>query len=136
MIAVDTNILVYAFDDAYPKKNEVCRRILMDVFGGKLRGAVTCQVLAEFATAVTRKIERPISKNEAFTLIEAIQASDNWTVFPYSANTVLAALQSTNHFWDALIAETLNENHVSEILTENVKDFQGMGLKVKNPFKN
>ena len=44
MDAIDTNILVYAFDIAYPKKREVCGKIVSDIFSGNGSAAVTNQI--------------------------------------------------------------------------------------------
>jgi len=133
MIGLDTNILVYAFDKAYPKKREICKKIINDIFNGKKVGAVTNQILAEFASAVTKKIEKPLKKDDAIAIIGAIYFSENWKVFNYSGKTVLEALRLNKPFWDSLIIETLKENNVQEIVTENSKDFENNGLKVFNP---
>ncbi len=58
MDAIDTNILVYAFDSAYPVKRQICKKIIEDIFIGKKSGAVTNQILAEFAIATTMKCQR------------------------------------------------------------------------------
>ncbi len=53
----------------------------------------------------------------------------------YSSATKKSAYQGTP-FWDALIAETMLENGVSTIYTENEKDFKKMrGINAINPFK-
>ena len=60
MIAIDTNILVYAFDTSYPEKREKCKKIIQDIFDGKQEGALTNQILAEFTNVVLKKIEKPL----------------------------------------------------------------------------
>ncbi len=133
MDAIDTNILVYAFDTAYPKKREMCKKIITDIFAGKTHGVVTNQILAEFSFAVTTKIEKPLSKKDAASIVGSILSSENWKVIGYTGETVLHALNSPQPFWDALIAQTLKANNVKKIITENVKDFEG-SLQVNNPF--
>ena len=133
MTAIDTNILVYAFDTAYAQKRKVCRTILQEVFEGKKQGVVTNQILAEFAYVVTRKIEKPLSKNEVRAIIASILNSSNWKVYNYKGDNVFHAILSEQSFWDALIVQTLKENNVPEIITENVKDFVGTGINAKNP---
>lgn len=134
MFAVDTNILVYAFTKAYPEKRSIARSIVEDIFLGKNKGVVTNQILAEFSIIMTRKMEKPLSKSETRTIIGAIMSSENWHVFNYNGDTVLRALDTTQSFWDALIAETLKENNIQKIITENEKHFKESGLLVRNPF--
>ncbi len=134
MIAIDTNILVYAFDIAYPEKRAVCQKIISDIFEGKMQGVVTNQILAEFAAATMRKIEKPLSSSEVQAVIGTIITSANWKVFNYTGKTVMNALFSKQPFWDALIAETLHENQVSSLITENTKDFATHKVKTENPF--
>ena len=62
MIAIDTNLLVYAFDSSYPEKRKKCKELVLSVFEGEKKAAVTNQILAEFAFIVTQKIENPLSK--------------------------------------------------------------------------
>ena len=134
MIAIDTNILVYAFDAAYPEKREIAKKIVTDIFSGKKEGVLTNQILAEFSVVVTKKVERPLSKEETQSIIGAILSSQNWKVFNYTGETVLRALKQNKPFWDALIVETLKEHNISKIITENVKHFEQSGVSVMNPF--
>lgn len=135
MDAIDTNILVYAFDSAYPAKRQICKKIIEDIFIGKKLGAVTNQILAEFASATTMKIETPLKKKDAAAIVGSILMSENWNVLNYTGETVLQALESENPFWDALITQTLKRHNIKNIITENVKDFEGTGLIAENPFK-
>ncbi|MBI4140607.1 PIN domain-containing protein [Candidatus Woesearchaeota archaeon] len=134
MNAVDTNILVYAFDAAYPEKRNVCQRLVSAVFEGKLQAVVTNQILAEFVFVVMQKIENPLAVAEARAVVGAIMTSANWRVFNYTPETILKALEFRLPFWDSLIVETLKENGVGGIITENTKDFLNSGIKVVNPF--
>jgi len=136
MKGIDTNILVYAFDTAYPPKREVCRSIVEGIFLGKERGAVTTQVLAEFANAVTKKVEHPLGKGQAAAIVRSILASENWSVFPYLGEDVAGAILEPNPFWDSLIAKTFSRNSVNKILTENKKHFAGSGVTAINPFES
>ncbi len=135
MIAIDTNILVYAFDTAYHEKREISKQIVQEVFLGKRSAVVTNQILAEFCAVVTKKVEKPLSKEEAQSIIGALLASGNWNILNYNSETVLCALALPHPFWDALIIQTLKENNIDTLLTENVKHFQGSGLKIQNPFQ-
>lgn len=134
MIAIDTNILVYAFDKAYPEKRKICKEIIGKIFEGKQTGVLTNQILAEFVNVVTRKIEKPLSRDEAKSIIGAILSSENWKIYNYTGETVFKSLSSQGEFWDVLIAQTLKEQNVNNIITENLKDFKELGIKTENPF--
>lgn len=134
MDAIDTNILVYAFDTAYPSKRAVCKNLVQSVFEGRRVAVLTNQILAEFAFAVMRKIERPMSREEVEAIIGAILSSPHWKVFNYTAHTLHRAVSSPHPFWDALIIQTLKENNVHKIITENTKDFAASGVIPSNPF--
>lgn len=135
MIAIDTNILVYAFDISYNEKREICKEIINEIFEGKKIGVVTNQVLGEFANVVTRKIEKPLSKEDTSSIIGAILTSENWKILNYTGETVLNALKLNKNFWDSVIIQTLKEHNIKEIVTENIRDFEGSGLIVINPFE-
>lgn len=66
--------------------------------------------------------------------------SVNWTKINYSADTLEQAMNTAINqkvdFWDALIAETMKENGIVKIYTENEQDFMKIpGIKVVNPLK-
>lgn len=136
MIGIDTNILVYAFDIAYLEKRSICKEIIEEIFSGKQKGVVTNQILAEFVNVVTRKIEKPLSEDSAKAIIGSIISSENWKIYNYTSTTILNSLPCNGSFWDFLIVQTLKENGINIIVTENVKDFSGFGIKVINPFKD
>ena len=58
-LMVDTNILVYAYDNANPVKQKKALAIL-DELAITSRGVLSVQVLAEFIVTVTRKIALPL----------------------------------------------------------------------------
>ena len=132
MKGIDTNLLVYAFDNAYPKKRNICKKIIEDCFSGKEELAVTNQILAEFSLIITKKIEKPLSSKEAKAILSSIVQSENWKVFNYTEHEVIGAT-GKERFWDSLIALTLKRNGVDTLLTENVKDFKEGGITINNP---
>lgn len=138
---IDTNILVYAFDEAEPEKKVKCEKILEKVLLGEKRVFVSNQILAEFYNALTKKIEKPIESGKVLKMIQSLLRANNAIKIDYTSKTVEKAVKKSiehkMHFWDALIAETMLENQVFEILTENEKDFSKIGqIKAVNPMKN
>jgi len=134
MIAIDTNILVYAFDTAYHEKRLTCQSLVKGIFGGLRIGVITNQILAEFVSVVTKKIEKPISTDQARAIIESILISENWKVINYNGEIIIKTLEHGKFNWDILIAETLKSNGIKEIITEDIKGFKELGLEPLNPF--
>ena len=137
-IMVDTNLLVYAFDTSEPLKREKCKAILEQVSAGEIKAAVSNQILAELYNALTRNIEIPVSADDAATIVSGIIESEKWVKLNYTATTVKAAMQASKmasaKFWDSLIMQTMLENGIAIIYTENSKDFiKFNSLKVVNP---
>ncbi|MBI2598274.1 MAG: PIN domain-containing protein [Candidatus Diapherotrites archaeon] len=136
---VDSNILVYAFDESEPKKRLIAKKIVEDITKGEKKGIVSNQVLGELFFALTKKIEKPLKKETAQIIINGLIDSVHWKKVNYSVHTVSKAIEISIKenlpFWDSIILETMLENKVFAILTENTKDFASRQIKAKNPFK-
>lgn len=135
---IDSNILVYAFDKSEAVKHTKARKLLEKCFSGETHLTTSVQVLSEFFVNVTKKIEKPIAIEEAKGIVEKIIEFQAFTVFAVKASTIKSAISTIQktgvHYWDALIAETMKENKVFEILTENTKDFKKIKeIEAKNP---
>lgn len=136
----DTNIIIYAHDISELEKKDICARLLENVYENELTGVVSNQILGEVFKGLTKNIEKPISVEEAKLVIENIIDSDSWTKINYTHETVKRTILTVKvhkaPFWDSLIAETMKENGIVKIYTENEKDFKKIpGIKVVNPFK-
>lgn len=88
---------------------------------------------------ITKKVENPIEIEEARAIIKDFLKSDNWRIIDRDVETFLVAIdliQKHNiHLWDALIAASMKENDLIEIVTENKKDFDKIpSIKVSVPF--
>ena len=132
----DTNILIYAYDLNEPRKRKLCKQIVKDVFSGMDVGVVSEQILVELYNSLTRKLSIPT--DSARKIVESFILSENWLKINYNENTIRAALKSSfafkSPFLDTLIAETMKDNGLNTIITENEKDFIKIpGIKVINP---
>jgi predicted nucleic acid-binding protein len=136
----DTNILVYAHDISEEEKWVVCNKLLSQVFLSKLNGAVSAQVLAEVFYVLTKKVKNPLDAEESKKIIFNFLKSENWLKISYDENTLEKAINTSIDvkidLWDALIAETMKENGINKIYTENERDFKKIPrIKVINPLK-
>ena len=131
---VDTNVLVYAYDLSEPAKREKCLRILEKCWRGEIVLAVSNQVLAELFVVLTEKVERPLSKEDAKKIIGQIIEFNGFAKLNYGCQTVKSAAELSakykSKFWDSIIMATMIENSISEIYTENDKDFTIPGIRI------
>ena len=134
---VDTNVLVYAFSHEQDSKNEKARELLDKCWDGHIRLAVSNQNFAEFAFVSMNKAK--LEGREITVAIGQIVYFNGFKKVNYSPQTVLLAIEIANEFrtsfWDALLAATMKEHHITHIYTENTKDFKMPWIKAVNPFK-
>ena len=131
---LDTNVLVYAFDEGEPEKREVARGLVEEhlVEGD---GMLSVQVLREFYAA-TRKPTRPLPIEKA---VEAVGYLATFSPIAEDARMVVGAIRRSQvlmlSFWDALIVEAALRGGADRLLTEHLQHGQRIeGLTVENPF--
>jgi predicted nucleic acid-binding protein len=130
---LDTNVVVYAFDQAAPEKREKAIRILES--GDRL--VVSTQVLLESWWVLTRKLGVPLTESEAAEVIEQLCLLP---VVATDSELVLRAIQTSTRaqlaLWDALIVEAARTAGCEEILTEDLQHGQDFGgIVVVDPFR-
>jgi predicted nucleic acid-binding protein len=128
---VDTNIWVYAVDDADEAKQDRAREVLRRIE----QAVVSAQVLNEFYTVVTRKLDRPMSPEQAAAAVEDMS---QLLVVPVDRYLTLDAIAlSRSHqlsLWDAAIVEAARSASCAEVLTEDLQDGRSFdGVVVRNP---
>ena len=79
-VFVDTNILLYAYDKSEPAKQPRAMAAL-DLLAREHIGVLTPQVLAEFYVNATRRLDPPLTDEEAYESIQNYILS--WEVLPY-----------------------------------------------------
>ena len=134
---IDTNILVYAYDKASEKHAKVVMLLKDTLLSGNCVASI--QNLAEFSRLVTEKLPKIIPFEQARNIL--LELSECLEIIYYDAHTVADALSLCEshkiHFFDALIAATMENEKIRIIITENEKDFVKIPwLTVINPFKD
>lgn len=131
---VDTNVLIYAHDIDAKRKHETAKAVLRELWSERT-GLVSTQVLQEFYVNVTRKIARPVPKNQARSVVRSYA---NWCVETTLAEITAAfRVEDQNRigFWDALIIASAVKGGASRILSEDFNAGQTiMGVRIENPF--
>ncbi len=134
----DTNIICYAFDSSEPSKRKICEKLIESVYAEDVLGAISNQVLVETYNVLTRKFGIPLERTKE--IMKSLTVSEHWYRINYTTNTINRAMDNSDRFQvpflDLLIVETMKENFITEIITENERDFEKIpGIKVTNPFK-
>src|SRR3989338_773120 len=135
----DTNLLVYAFDETEKDKHLSAKKLVEEIHKGHAYGIVSNQVLAELFSVLTTKHRFKMAREDAEASVNSFIDSPHWRKINYTASTVSKAMRrSAEHgtpLWDALIVETMVENGVYTLLTEDANGFKDCPVKVVNPFK-
>lgn len=132
---VDSNVLVYANDEASgPKQDEARRRIAALWRSGT--AVVSVQVLQETYVTVTRKLVRAITPDAARDLVSTY---GTWPTHTPGLSVVLDASEVAERhrisFWDALIVVSARAMGAEVLLTEDLSHGQVIeGVRVVNPF--
>ena len=132
---IDTNILVYAYDNHFPDKQQRAQEILIRaVKNGS--GVLSTQVLGEFFTVVTEKIKVPLSVKNARDIIKYMGSMPVQEIDLLIVNRAIDTLEQYKiSYWDSLIiaaAERAGCNHIlSEDLNAGQKYYE---MEVINPF--
>ena len=145
MMSLDTNLLLFAFDQDCPAHKPALA--FVQALHDEDQVTISEFTLLEFYRLLRNPVvlERPLSAPAAVEIIQAYRGHPRWRVagFPDSGSTRLHdALWRTaavpgfayRRVYDARLALTLRHHGVTEFATSNVKDFQGFGFaRVWNP---
>lgn len=135
-VFVDTNVWVYAVDDAEPVRQARARQVLEPTATRDL--VVSAQVLGEFFAVVTRKLQRPAPAIEARQMVAHMS---RLPVVPVDVQLVDAAMAGTDawqaSFWDALIIAAAHTSGCDLVLSEDLGHGRRYGsVVVEDPFRD
>jgi predicted nucleic acid-binding protein len=135
---VDTNVLVYRFDDRFPEKQKIAVEILRR---GIIEDSVRLphQAIVEFVAAVTRPIRGYTILKHADALREAEEFLKQFTVvYPNEAilrDAVRGCAAYQLNWFDAHMWAYAEHYGMPEILTEDLQHDRLYGtVRVVNPF--
>lgn len=130
---LDTNVLVYLFDQDSPEKKRRAREILS---AEAPQAVISTQVLQEFYVSVTRKLGRPLPEADAEAAVRDLAHLDVHTVdVEMVVSAVARSRKDRLSLWDSLVVETALRAGCRRLLTEDMQDGQVFGvLRVENPF--
>jgi predicted nucleic acid-binding protein len=130
---LDTNILLYADDLAYPAKQQRALDLILE-HRTRRTGVVSLQVIQEYFVNATRKLgldpEFARQKVESYCRFEVVEPV---------ATDILAAIDIHRlhriSYWDALVLHCAKQAGCRVLLTEDMQHGQVIdGVRIVNPF--
>lgn len=131
---LDTNIVLYAFDDSEPRKQSIAQELLRKAV--RTECVISVQVLAEICNTILRKLAVSHSIDVLREILDQLEPVP--TVSP-DERTVRRAVDCHEryglHFYDGMIIAAAEKAGCKQIWSEDLNAGQEyFGVKVKNPF--
>ena len=138
MILLDTNVVVYAADQDSPRHGP-CRAVVENAFEGVVEGVLMPQVVLEFYATVTgSKVRSPLAPATAWRQVEAL--TTGLTVLDVRRDgldrlgDLIARTGLGGHrVFDLFLAAQMHAHGLSEICTDNARDFRSLGFNPLSP---
>ena len=134
-IFVDTNVLVYAYDDTAGQKHTIAAQAVENWWNNK-NGNISLQVIQEFYVTITRKIPHPMNAQAARQIVADLA---NWKIHYPTIDDVLQAIDIQQahqlSFWDAMMIESAVRLGCRTLASEDLTHGQIIaGVEIFNPF--
>jgi predicted nucleic acid-binding protein len=143
MILFDSNILIFAHNVDSPKHPRA-KQLIDTAFALDLKACIAHQNILEFFSVITssKRVENSLSLKDTFHVIENYLLCEEITkIYPSTATLskaiYMAKKLSLNQaeIFDCYLAQTMLDNNVFTIYTENTSDFRHYpGIKAIDPF--
>jgi predicted nucleic acid-binding protein len=134
MTAIDTNILIYACDNADPGKQRRALQVIEDIEDGVLMLQVAC----EFVSASRKLVKQGFTPSDAWARLSEFQEVLP-LVLPRAGALAAAAelhIRRKVSCWDAMIIAACLDCKAGRLLTEDVPSSLSFGsLAIANPFE-
>jgi len=131
---MDTNILVYAYDDRNPEKSLAAQELVDRAITGDI--AISTQVLAELSTTLLHKMSPKFSTKAVATILVALAPIRLVTIARDIARRALEAHASYGvRFYDGMILAAAERGGCKRIWSEDFNSGQQyFGISIQNPF--
>lgn len=133
---LDTNVIVYSFDNDSPvKRDKACDIIAEALSSGN--GIISFQVVQEFLNVATGKFKKPLSITDTREYLEEILLP-LCDIFPsngFYLNTLEIKERTGISFYDSMIVQAALEGGCRTLYSEDMQDgFKLFDLTIQNPF--
>ena len=132
---VDTNVLVYAVDEAEPQKRAVARKLL-DERSSDL--VISAQVLSEFYVVVTRCLATPMSERDAAAAVDELSKLPTVVADAELVRDGIAISREAKlSLWDGLVVAAARTAGCAAIVTEDLAAGSTIaGVQIEDPFRD
>jgi predicted nucleic acid-binding protein len=135
-VFLDTNVLVYQFDQAAPAKQaqaiELIKRCLAEE-----RGFISSQVVQEFLNVALRKFSHQIPPSDVQQVMDDLLGPlcAHFPTFDYYERALRLFSTDSLSFYDALIIQAAIDLGCRTLYSEDLQDGRRIGaMAIKNPF--
>jgi len=133
---IDTNILVYSFDETAPEKRAVARALISRALA-RGDGVISWQVVQEFLNVALHRWEVPMTEEDARRFIE-LTLQPLCQIFPDSSiwASALQLKSQTGYGWyDSLVVASALRAGCRILYSEDLQDGRSFGnLLIRNPY--
>ena len=135
LVFVDTNVLLYAFDERDPDKRDRARRWLEACWRRRL-GRLSSQVINEFYSNARRRFASALSAADARAEVRRYQLWRPWLVDQPTVETAWAVESRYGlNYWDALMIAAAQHQGCRWVLSEDLQHgLRIEQLQIVNPF--
>ena len=135
-ILIDTNLLIYLYDQNQPDKQNQSERVL-EQLELTHSGRLSVQVLSEFFSVSTRKLSPSLTPAQALDQVTLFTRL--WPVFDLTPMIVMEAGRGVRDhkfsYYDAQVWATARLNQVPVVFSEDFRDGSILeGVRFVNPF--
>lgn len=133
---VDTNVLVYTFDENAPAKQQQARTIIAHALSSK-RGVIGTQVIQEFLNVALRKFAQPMSTAEARIYLRQVllPLCLHFPTADFYDHALLLHVETGFSWFDALIVAAASATGCTTLLSEDMQSGRVVrGVTIMNPF--
>jgi len=134
-VLIDTNVLVYTFDQNDPPRQERAIQVLR-ALEEHASGRLSVQCLAEFCAVVMRRLQPVMSPAETLAQVERLQRI--YPVYNLTPMIILEALRGVRvhgmSYYDAQIWACARLNQIPVIFSEDYHEGVTEGVRFVNPF--
>ena len=133
---IDTNVLVYSFDEKAEAKRVESREILRDAlrYGS---GVISYQVIQEFLSVATGKFEQPLTAAQARKYLDQVLVPicHVWPNQELFAEAISIRDETGYSYYDSLIVAAALSVPCRRLLSEDLQSGRVIrGLEIVNPF--
>ena len=133
---LDTNILVYSFDNSAPEKQQTSQQLIETALSSQ-QGIISSQVVQEFLNVAQRKFVKPMSLADARIYLETVlrPLCQHFPSLGFYEHALRLCEETGYTFYDSLIVTAAIEAGCKIVISEDLQNGRIIqGTTILNPF--